>query len=84
MKECKPEISYPCPWVYKVIGRDLAALQDVVAEILSGQAYSAAPSRSSKGGGYHCLNVSLTVGNEPDRLGFYERLRKHPAVIMVL
>ncbi len=84
MKTCKPEISYPCPWVYKVIGRDLEVLHGVIAEVLSDQVYSAEPSRSSKGGAYHCLNVMLTVENEPDRLRFYERLRKHPAVIMVL
>jgi uncharacterized protein len=82
--ECKPEISYPCPWVYKVIGRDLGLLQCVVAEVLSGQTYSAVPSRSSKGGAYHCLNVEMTVENEPDRLGFYEKLRRHPDVIMVM
>ena len=84
MNECKPEISYPCPWVYKVIGRDLGLLQSAVAEVLSGQTYSAVPSRSSKGGAYHCLNVEMTVENEPDRLAFYERLRRHPAVIMVM
>jgi putative lipoic acid-binding regulatory protein len=84
MDECKPEISYPCRWVYKVIGRDLGLLRGVVAEVLSGQTHSAVPSRSSKGGAYHCLNVELTVENEPDRLGFYEKLRRHPAVIMVM
>jgi uncharacterized protein len=82
--ECKPIISYPCPWVYKVIGRDLGLLRDVVAEVLSGHTYSATPSRSSKGGAYHCLNVAMTVENEPDRLDFYEKLRQHPAVIMVM
>ncbi len=82
--ECKPEFAYPCLWVYKVIGRDMELLQSAVAEVLSGRTYSARPSRSSKGGAYHCLNVEMTVGNEPDRLGFYENLRRHPAVIMVL
>ena len=82
--ECKPEISYPCPWVYKVIGRDMNLLRSAAAEVLSGQTYSAVPSRSSKSGAYHCLNVEMTVGSEPDRLGFYEKLRRHPAVIMVM
>jgi putative lipoic acid-binding regulatory protein len=82
--ECKPVFSYPCPWVYKVIGRDPALLRGVVAETLSGRTYSAVPSRSSKGGAYHCLNVEMTVENEQDRLGFYEKLRRHPAVIMVM
>jgi len=82
--ECKPEFCYPCPWVYKVIGRDMNLLQSTVAEVLSGRTYSAIPSRSSKSGAYHCLNVEMTVENEPDRLGLYEKLRQHPAVIMVM
>ncbi len=83
-RSCKPDLTYPCPWVYKVIGRDMERLRTAAAEILSGRAYSATPSRSSPGGAYHCLNVEMTVGNEPDRLGCYEKLRSHPDVIMVL
>ena len=82
--KCKPEFAYPCLWVYKIIGRDIGLLRSAAAEVLSGQTYSAVPSRSSKGGAYHCLNVEMTVENEPDRLGFCEKLRRHPAVIMVL
>ncbi|MBU4370864.1 MAG: DUF493 domain-containing protein [Syntrophaceae bacterium] len=82
--ECKPEIAYPCRWVYKVIGRDLSLLHRAVEEFLSGRNYSATPSRSSKGGAYHCLDVEMTVDSEPDRLGIYEKLRRHPAVIMVM
>lgn len=82
--ECKPEFSCPCRWVYKVIGRDLSLLQSAVAEVLSGQSYTATPSRSSKGGAYHCLSVEMTVESESVRVGFYEKLRRHPAAIMVL
>ncbi len=82
--ECKPLIAYPCRWVYKIIGRDLPLLQSATAEILSGRDYSASPSRSSKGGAYHCLSVELTVESESIRVGLYEMLRRHPAVIMVL
>ena len=42
------------------------------------------PSRSSKGGAYHCLNVEITVESEPVRLGLYERLCRHPAIIIVM
>jgi len=84
MNECKPQITYPCPWVYKVIGRDRNLIEAAVAEILSGQAYRAVPSKSSKSGTYHCLNVETTVENETDRVAFYDRLRRHPAVVMVL
>ena len=82
--ECKPQIDYPCEWVYKVIGRDLEGLRCAIAEVLKGSEHTVTPSRSSKAGVYHCLNVETTVESEPVRLGLYERLRRHPAVIMVL
>jgi uncharacterized protein len=81
---CRPVLAYPCPWVYKIIGRDLGQLRNAAAEVLSGQTYSLIPSRSSKGGAYHCLNIEMKVDSEPERLVFYEKLRRHPAVIMVL
>jgi uncharacterized protein len=82
--ECRPALAYPCPWVYKIIGRDLGQLRNAAAEVLSGQTYSAIPSRSSKGGAYHCLNIETRVGSESDRLVLCEKLRRHPAVILVL
>jgi putative lipoic acid-binding regulatory protein len=82
--ECKPRIDYPYFWVYKVIGRDMEGLRCAVMEVLEGSEYTMTPSRSSKGGAYHCLNVEMTVNSEQLRLGLYERLRRHPAVIMVM
>jgi putative lipoic acid-binding regulatory protein len=82
--ECKPRIDYPCLWVYKVIGRNLEGLRCAVAEVMKGSEHTVTPSRSSKGGAYHCLNVEINVENEPIRLGFYERLRRHPSVILVM
>ncbi len=82
--ECKPLIVYPCLWTYKVIGRDMDGLRCAIADVMGGCGYTVTPSRSSKAGSYHCLNVELTVESEPVRLGIYERLRRHPAVIMVM
>jgi len=82
--QCRPQIDYPCPCVYKVIGRDPEALRCAIAEVMEGSGHAVTPSRSSKAGSYHCLNVELTVESEPARLGIYERLRRHPAVIMVM
>jgi putative lipoic acid-binding regulatory protein len=77
-------MAYPCLWVYKVIGRDLERLECAAAEVLAGQEYKVVSSRISKGGAYHCLNIEMTVESESDRIGLYERLRCHSAVIMVL
>ena len=82
--ECKPRIDYPSLWVYKVIGRDPERLKGAIAEVMQGCGYTVTPSRSSKGGSYHCLNVEMTVESEPVRLGIYERLRRHSSVIMVM
>ncbi|MEW6334949.1 MAG: DUF493 domain-containing protein [Thermodesulfobacteriota bacterium] len=82
--ECKARIEYPCSWVYKVIGRDPEALRGAITEVMGGCGHTVTPSRSSKGGAYHCLNVELTVESEPVRLNIYNRLRRHPSVIMVM
>lgn len=81
---CKPKITYPCPWIYKVIGRDRELVQGAITEVLAGRCHTVTPSRSSKGGAYHCLNVEVTVENESCRLDLYERLRTHESVVTVL
>jgi uncharacterized protein len=82
--ECRPKIDYPCPWVYKVIGRDLEDLTCAVAEVLGAYCHTVTPSHTSRNGAYHCLNVAMTVDSEAVRIGFYDRLRQHPAVLRVL
>jgi len=81
---CRPKIDYPCPWVYKVIGRDLEGLSRAIAEVLGECQHTVTPSHASKSGAYHCLNVCLTVDSEAVRVGLYDRLRQHPAILMVM
>lgn len=83
-ERCRPEIVYPCRWVYKVIGRDRGLIHGAIEEVLTGRNYAVTPSKSSKSGAYHCLNVELTVESEAVRVGLYEQLRRHPAAIMVM
>ncbi len=82
--DCRPQIEYPCPWGYKVIGRDRELLGKAVAEVLAGCAHTVVPSHSSKGGAYCSLNVETTVESEKARLELYDRLRCHPDILMVL
>jgi uncharacterized protein len=83
-QDCKPIIDYPCSWTYKVIGRDLGALQEAIAEVVGETAHTVAFSRSSRGGAYQCLNVTITVETESARLDFYQRFCRHPAIVTVM
>ncbi len=82
--DCKPKIDYPCPWVYKVIGRNPDSLKGAIAEVLGQIPHTVTPSHTSRSGAYHSLNVALTVESESVRTGLYERLRIHPAILMIL
>ena len=80
----KPVLEYPCPWVYKVIGRDRGIMEEAIRQITQGCACTITLSNASRKGNYLCLNLETTVDREEDRIRIYERLRAHPSVIMVL
>lgn len=80
----KPEIEYPCTWVYKVIGEDCTLLKDVIVTTCSPSEVTISHSQSSSKGKYHSLNAKLTVTSEEVRLSIYETLKTHPAVKIVL
>lgn len=80
----KPEIEYPCSWVYKVIGEDCSLLKDVIVKSCSPYDVSITHSHSSSKGKYHSLNAELVVPDEEVRLQIYERLKTDPAVKIVL
>jgi len=79
-----PEIDYPCPWGYKVIGTDMERLRSAIAEVIQERPHTVTPSNRSVTGKYHCLNVEIVVASEECRLEIYEGLRRHPAVKIVL
>lgn len=76
-------LQYPCPWTYKIIGRDLTRLQAAVGEAMAERPYTSVR-RPSRGGSFHCLTVTLLVESEAVRLSLYEKLRKNDAVMIVL
>ncbi len=80
----KPEIVYPCPWGYKVIGSDVERLRSAIAEVIQERSHTVTPSNSSLTGKYHCLDLELIVTSEECRLEIYENLRRHPAIKIVL
>ncbi len=82
--ENKLELDYPCPWEYKIIGTDEEAVRSAVAEILGKTDYDLTLSNTSRRGKYTSLLLELTVADEDHRIGLFESLRSHDAVIMVL
>jgi uncharacterized protein len=86
LNECKQklELEYPCPWVYKIIGREQEELRAAVAEVVQVRECLVSLSNSSSGGKYLCLDVELVVLSAEDREAQYCAFKGHPAVVMVL
>ena len=78
------EIEYPCRWVYKVIGADPHELRQAILEVVDVDDVTLEVSNTSSSGKYVSLNVEVAVQDETQRVGFYEALRQHVAVKMVL
>jgi putative lipoic acid-binding regulatory protein len=80
----KLEITYPCAWLYKIIGTEKDAIQSAIKEILSDSEYTLAYSNSSGTGKYISYNLEVTVHSEESRNFFFTVLRQHPSIKMVL
>lgn len=80
----KPDIDYPCPWIYKVIGVDEQRLRRLITELLAGRAHNLSLSQRSNKGKYTSLRLELTVTDEADRIRLFSALSDHPAVRLVL
>lgn len=80
----RPEIEYPCTWVYKVIGEDCSLLKDVIVTACSPLPVKISHSNKSSKGKYHSLNAELEVPTEEFRLKVYETLKCCPAVKIIL
>jgi uncharacterized protein len=80
----KLKLEYPCNWCYKVVAYERAGIEIAAIEIFSERTYSLNPSNTSRGGKYISMNLELLVHNEDERTYFYETLKAHPHIKMVL
>ena len=80
----RPEIEYPCPWNFKVIGREEDRMRQAIAEIMGNSAYRLTFSNQSRHGKYCSLNLDMVVLDEPHRLDIFEALRHHRNIRIVL
>lgn len=77
-------IVYPCPWSYRVIGRDREGVRAAVEAILCDREFLLYYSKGSTGGKFHSWNIDLVVGDEAERNELFACLKGHPAVTMVI
>lgn len=80
----KLELEYPCSWCYKVVGYERAGIEIAALEIMGERPYKLNPSNTSRSGKYISMNLELLVHNEEERTFFYETLKAHQHVKMVL
>ncbi len=80
----KPDITYPCQWLYKVIGKEPKLIQEAIETSCRPVPVKISPSHASSKGSYWSFNAELTVESEEMRLAIYRSLTNDPAVKLVL
>jgi uncharacterized protein len=80
----KPEITYPCRWIYKLFGTDQARMREAVEQAITSGDYSLTLSRSSKHKKYHCMNLDIMVMNEQERNEIFQALMSDKAFVLIL
>ncbi len=83
-REEKLRLTYPCHWVYKVIGSGQEQVRRAIDEVVEGYEYTVTFSNASRTGKYCCLNLEMTVPSEESRTQIYQALKQHPHIILVL
>lgn len=79
----KLEVTYPCQWSYRVIGKDEEKLRAVISNLISSQ-HTIEYSKQSRAGKYCSLNVTVEVHSEENRLSIHESLKNHQDIQIVL
>jgi len=82
--ESKPEIVYPCPWEYKIVGRNADSMRAAVAEVMAGREHTLTPSNTSRTGKYQSMQLATTVADQPERDAIFSALQNHGDILMVL
>lgn len=82
--EGKPEITYPCPWSYVVVGVGESELSTHIESVLAGESFERVTSRHSSSGKYVSVEVTLVVRDEEHRVGVFRALQDSPLVKIVI
>ena len=80
----KPEITYPCRWSYKLIGRIQELIEQEAKEILGDKPHELTVANKSRTGKFISLELTLEVAHEEERLHIYKRLTESQVIMQVL
>jgi putative lipoic acid-binding regulatory protein len=83
-EEGRPEIKYPCPWTYAVIGWSEDELRQAIREVVGSRSHTTTFSKKSSAGKFCSVHLVITVMSETDRNYLFELLKGKPAVRMVI
>jgi putative lipoic acid-binding regulatory protein len=82
--EGQPQIDYPCPWSYQLIGPDEELLRRAVRDVIGDLPHTLSSGKTSSGGKYISLGLEIVVTDARHRLQVFDQLAKHPAVRFVI
>ena len=80
---CRPQITYPCLWQYKLIGESKTAIRQAVQKHVR-EDLKLTDSNVSRSGRYVSMNLEIIVDTEARRLELYQLLAGEQAVRVVL
>lgn len=88
----RPQIEYPCQWGFKIIGNDEQSVREGIRECLRECLEPEQPERpvqigggrTSSGGKYVSVSLSLEVRDEQERNTLFRALADRPEVKMVI
>lgn len=79
-----PDIDYPCPWSYRIIGKDENRLRAAIDDVAFALHYSVTRANTSRTGRYLSLHLQVKVDGDEQRRDIFRRLAAHPDVAWVL
>lgn len=82
--QTRPDIDYPCQWLFKVIGSGCLEVETAIKEVVGDAPFKTTPSNASSGGKYCSVNLEMEVTGEEHRLEMYRRLGDCAAIKVVL
>lgn len=81
--EGKPNIEYPCPWEYRIIGTSQSKIEEFCKSIANGKKYKLEKSKNQTDK-YISLVFTIEVDNEENRDCIFKKIKEQDFVKMVL